>query len=291
MSKSRQQSQSIPKKSFELPKYITNTVQVLEFFSYRLALKFVLKLFFSPIRFRRPKREEEIYASANKQILKNKLGHDFELMIWGDKNSKSILLVHGWSGRGTQFHQVIESLLKDNWRVISFDAPGHGNSKLKTSNLLEFTYCCLEICQKFGPLEHAIGHSLGGGALFNALDRGADFKSIVCIGTPATIPMVVEDFALKVKASPKIAKGILKTIERNFEINVEEISSNVLAYKHQPKGLIIHDTEDLDVAVENAFILKKSWTNAELLISTGYGHRKIINHPDSVKKIQEFLNS
>lgn len=280
---------SIPKKSFELPRYITNTIQFLEFFSTRLALRFALKLFYTPLRFARPNRETKIYEAAKRRVLKNEMDHEYEIMVWGENNQKSILLVHGWSGRGTQFHSLIEELLKKKWKVISFDAPGSGLSQQKQTNLLEFTICCLQLCKEYGPIYHAIGHSLGGGALFNALDQGAEFKYLVSIGTPATIPLVVEDFAFKIKGSRKIAKGILKDIQKKFNVDPEKISSSVLAGKHQPKGLILHDEEDYDVDVKNAYLLHESWTNASLQISSGLGHRKVINDPKSISIILEFL--
>ncbi len=291
MANSNTSGNSSIKKSFELPKYISNTVKFLEFFSGNLALKFALKLFFSPIKFKRPEREDKLYSAARKSILKNNLGNDFELMVWGEENEKSILLVHGWSGRGTQFHKLIEELLKHKWKVISFNAPAHGFSKQKQTSLLEFTYCCLQITNELGPIDFAIGHSLGSGALLNALDQGSNFKKIVSIGTPATIGMVVEDFSKLIGGSPKIASGILKHIENNFKVDVSKISSNYLAEKYNPEGLILHDAEDADVPVKNAQLLHKSWTNSSLHLSSGLGHRKILNHEDSISRIIAFLES
>lgn len=282
---------SPPKKSFELPKHITNTVKFLEFFSTKLALKFALKLFFSPIKFKRPEREVKIYNEAKRVILKNEIGNEYEVQTWGEENKKCILLVHGWSGRGTQFHKLIEQLLLNNWKVITFDAPAHGSSLQKQTTLLEFTHCCLQIFKEYGPIKHAIGHSLGGGALFNALDRGANFEKLVTIGTPATIRLVVEDFSRKIMGNQKIAEGILEHIEKKFNVKTSEISSNFLAEKYNPKGLILHDDEDLDVPVMNANQLHKSWSNASLHISKSLGHRKVINHQESVSRIIKFLEN
>jgi alpha-beta hydrolase superfamily lysophospholipase len=45
---------------------------------------------------------------------------------------KKILLVHGWSGRGTQLFKIADELLKQGYSTISFDAPAHGKSPGKT---------------------------------------------------------------------------------------------------------------------------------------------------------------
>ncbi|MDZ7846674.1 MAG: hypothetical protein U5L96_07840 [Owenweeksia sp.] len=85
----------------------------------------------------------------------------------------------------------------------------------------------------------AIGHSLGGMALFNAQYRLPDyFKKIVVIGTPANVHNVVFDFARVVKASEKVAHGIINRIEKDFELNIAEVSTDYLAAVSNPPGLL-----------------------------------------------------
>jgi alpha-beta hydrolase superfamily lysophospholipase len=44
------------------------------------------------------------------------------------QSDKKVLLVHGWSGRGTQLVKIADALLKSGCSTISFDAPAHGKS-------------------------------------------------------------------------------------------------------------------------------------------------------------------
>ena len=43
------------------------------------------------------------------------------------EGSKTLLL-HGWSGRGTQLYTFAETLQKEGMEVITFDMPAHGKS-------------------------------------------------------------------------------------------------------------------------------------------------------------------
>ena len=86
-----------------------------------LAHSFAFQFFFMPMKFKRPKREEAAFTSAIIDVIeyKNKNAHIFS---WGSSKNPTVLLVHGWMGRATQFHEFINEL-KDSFHVISFDAP------------------------------------------------------------------------------------------------------------------------------------------------------------------------
>src|SRR3989304_6214218 len=95
--------------SLKIPKLILQTSKFIAYFSSKLVTLFAAKLFTSPIKHKIPKRELEMYS----------------------KSSKKILLVHGWSGRGTQLFKIADELVKTGYSTISFDAPAHGKSPEK----------------------------------------------------------------------------------------------------------------------------------------------------------------
>jgi alpha-beta hydrolase superfamily lysophospholipase len=65
---------------------------------------------------------------------------------------KKILLIHGWSGRGTQLCSIADCFVKKGYTTISFDAPAHGKSPGKTSDMTEFIATILELERKFDHL-------------------------------------------------------------------------------------------------------------------------------------------
>ncbi len=263
-------------------------MEILERISVSLATRFALYLFFKPIRFPLPEREKPIRDKAKKHLL-NTGKSDFTLYEWGQPEGKKVLLVHGWSGRGTQFHKIIEALVDKGFYVAAIDAPGHGEHSQKKTSMLEFVDA-IEVSQaKFGPFDYAIGHSLGGMAIFNTLKTNLFVSKIVIIGTPDNIPHVVHDFCEKVHASPRVATRIINTIQQQLVMKIEEGSTDYLAHKFNPEGIIIHDENDQDVGIENAIELAKKWPNANLIVTKGLGHRKVLMDQNVIDSILGFL--
>jgi pimeloyl-ACP methyl ester carboxylesterase len=142
-----------------------------------------------------------------------------------------------------------------------------------------------------GPFYGAIGHSLGGMALFNALNRSLVLQKLVIMGSPSTIPNVIHDFALQVRASPKVERKLIATIEKKFNLKVEDLSIVHLAQKHNPKGLILHDEQDVDVPVFNAKQTAAAWPKADLHLSNGLGHRRILMDSKTISTLYDFFKN
>ena len=176
------------------------------------------------------------------------------------------------------------------FQVFSFDAPGHGISTEKKTHMLEFVDSIWAIEKTFGSFKIAIGHSLGGMAIFNALTGDFKPKVVMNIGSPASIPNTVGDFCEKIEAGKKVKKGILHYIENNFKVSLERSSGKYLASVYNPLGLIVHDKDDVDVPVKNAYELYENWPNAHLIITEGLGHRKVLMDDAIIDEIDAFLN-
>ncbi len=274
--------------SFHLPKYLTISGKILSSISARLATKFALQLFFKPLKFPIPAREEEIRNRAERYNLMTKRAKDFcafELVGPGDK----IVLIHGWSGRASQFYQIMQGLNDLGFHVVSIEAPGHGENLGIETNMLDFVDALEEVDLRFGPFYNAIGHSLGGMALFNNLNRNAQYDKIVLMGSPANIRNVVSDFIDNLKMNKAVTNNLIKVIEQRFDINVKESSSDYICQYHNPMGLIIHDEDDQDVPIKNAKQLHKKWKKSKLIVSKGLGHRRILMDADLQQSIYDFF--
>lgn len=280
-----------PQKSFELPLFILWSIKILQKIAPPLALRFALKLFFTPLKFKIPERERSKHELAKRSNRSLTSGSNYEAFEWGDSTNETIILVHGWSGRATQFFALIDALLISNYHIVSFNAPAHGQSKEKKTSLLEFTECIEDLNQEFGPIHKGIGHSLGGGALFIALSRGLALHQIISLGSPSSIKEVISDFCEKAHANKKIKEGINAHIELMFSIKTDEISNDYLARKFKPKGMVIHDKEDVDVPIRHAHSLHSAWPESEIIISKGNGHRRILNDKAIIEKIMAFIKS
>ena len=273
-------------KSQRVPGYLRTTFSILERFSVGLASRLAIKLFFSPIRYPVPEREQELAKQAKRSALQYK---DADLAVYSWGQGPKVLLVHGWSGRGTQLAKLGQELAAKGYEAISFDAPAHGRSRQKQTHLMEFVAVISKLEKEFGPFEAAVGHSLGGMALMNALQEGLQLKQLVTIGAPATTPGVIRDFCDLINVSERVGKRIQAHLESRFQRAVSTFSAASIAASVQVEGLVIHDEDDHDASVENAHRIHKAWRGSKLFITKGLGHRKILFDPEVLATVVEFM--
>lgn len=283
-----------PKKhreSLKIPKPILITAKILEMTSPRLAAKFAIKLFTTPIKFALPKREEEMHANSRQEMVHiPTLDKTVNVYHYGESHRK-VLLVHGWSGRGTQLRSIADKLIKNGYSTISFDAPAHGKSGSKTSDMTEFIACILELEKQFGPFEFAIGHSLGAMAVLNAIKKGLKVNKAVTIGSGDIIKDIMDDFNSKLGMNIATAKLMIRLFEKKFNETINNYSAYIAAKDVAIPVLVIHDEDDADVPVSAAHHIVKHLANAELMITQGLGHRKILGDSKVIKKIIQFLDT
>ena len=133
------------KRGLIIPKWIIYFVKILGFLNSYLCMRFAGYLWTRPIKYKVPEREIPILKSCNTSILKIKsINKKIQFYRWKGKGPK-VLLVHGWSGRASNMFCIIERLIEKDYDIYSFDAPAHGNSPSKTTNIPEFIACINEL--------------------------------------------------------------------------------------------------------------------------------------------------
>jgi pimeloyl-ACP methyl ester carboxylesterase len=276
-------------KVFSIPKSILLTGKFLQFLSPKLAANFVLKLFKTPFKFKRPKREDKMYQEASKEMLLiPELQKSIQVYKYG-QGTKKVLLIHGWAGRGTQLYKIGENLAKKGYQVISFDATAHGDSEGKTSAMPEYIKSIFEIDKQYGPFEFAIGHSLGGMALLQAVKDGFTVKKMVTLGSGDSILDICKQFVNRLGLQPKIAYLLKDKMDKVLGMDSELLSANVAAKEVLIPTLVVHDKQDEDVPVSCAHNIRQSLKNGELLITDGLGHRRILIDTKVIDQIIHFL--
>ena len=274
----------------EIPKAILLTAKFLQAVSPSLTTKFAAKLFTTPIRHKLPKRELHMERdSIQKSIVIPEIQKEIVVYEYG-KSDKKVLLVHGWSGRGTQLVKIADELLKMGYMTISFDAPAHGKSKGNSSIMIEFIASILEIEKQYGPFEFAIGHSLGGMSVLNAIKQNLQVKKAVIIGSGDIIQDIIDDFIHKLQLRPEFGIKLRDHFEAKFGGKMDDYSAYKAAEKTEVPVFVIHDKDDDDVSVKAAYNIQKHLKQSEIMITEGLGHRKILGDETVIQKIREFIS-
>lgn len=278
-----------PRNSPNIPSKILRTAKILQSLSTALATKFALKLFHTPVKFKTPEVEKKMARNAKKEILFIPAIKK-EIMVYSYGSSKrKILLIHGWSGRGTQLFGIAEKMIENGFMTISFDAPAHGESSGKTTMMTEViaTVKCLE--QKYGPFEIGIGHSFGGMTILNSLKQGVSFKKAVIIGSGDMLSDIIKLFIVKLELKPKFVDIIMRYYSNKFGIHIDTFSSSVAAKVITIPTLVIHDSDDKEVPVSCAYNIRQNLKYGDLLITKGLGHTRILKDKGTINKIHKYI--
>jgi pimeloyl-ACP methyl ester carboxylesterase len=275
--------------SQKIPKIIILIAQFLQAFSKKLATLYAAKLFTTPIRHKMPKRELAMDENSQQfSLFIPKINKEIVVYEYG-ASDKKVLLVHGWSGRGTQLVKIADELIKKGFMIISFDAPAHGKSKGSFTIMIEFIASILELEKKYGPFEYAIGHSLGGMSILNALKQNFTVKKAVTIGSGDVIQDIIDDFVKILKLKPEYCLRLKDYFETKFVGKMDDYSAYKAAQMIQIPVLVIHDQNDEDVSVNSAYHIDKHLAHSQLLITEGLGHRKIVGDPTVIEAILKFI--
>lgn len=279
----------INKKVFTIPKSILYTSRTLAFLSPKLAADFAFKLFITPYKFPRPKRETKMFDKAEKsRIYIPEIKKEIQLYHCGT-GDKKVLLIHGWAGRGTQLYAIAEHFAQKGFHIISFDAPAHGLSQGKTTDMTQFILSIHEIDKQMGPFEFAVGHSLGGMALANAVSNGFKLKKMATIGCGNSVTDICHQFVYRLGMKPKIAVYLKKKLDKIKGEDVENLSTYISARDVDIPFLIVHDVDDDDVPVKVASHINENLKKGELFITEGLGHRKVLWDKKILNKIDDFF--
>ena len=273
----------------KVPKPILITAKLLEMISPKLATSFAIKLFITPLKHTIPKRELQM-ETTSKQTFINLPTLNKKIVVYEyGESTKKILLVHGWSGRGTQLVKIADELVKTGFSTVSFDAPAHGKSSGKSTIMTEFITSILVLEKKFGPFDAAIGHSLGGMALLNAVKNNLQIKRLVIIGSGDKVPDIVDLFVAKLELQPKISNLMQNRFEKKYGVKMNAFDASFAAKEVVIPTLVIHDENDNEIPLSASKNICQNLINGQLLITKGLGHRKILGDISVIKSTLQFL--
>ncbi len=254
-----------------------------------VAARKAYKLWFRTHRFKEPLREIRWLKDATQDVIEHPYG-PLAVSRWGE-DGPTILLVHGWNGRGSQMGAFAAPLVEAGYRVVTYDLPAHGRSPGDNTNVFKAIETLEAVAETYGPIYGIIGHSFGGMVTTLALKEALSANRVVCIGTPSSLHWLLERFT-KILAIPKTTLTRLnQMIVRDFSNDIwDRVSLLSVTKELSTPALIIHDELDLDVDWKEAEAIATSWHGARFMKTSGLGHRRILRDPDVVAAVVSFMD-
>jgi pimeloyl-ACP methyl ester carboxylesterase len=215
-----------------------------------------------------------------------------------------VLLVHGWNGRATQLGAFVPALVSAGYQVVAFDAPGHGASGGSRSSIVAFANAFDTVvdavrpfCQ---PIHGVVTHSLGGSAVAFAMgralaeeERGGDAAfsrtRLVFIAPPTDMLEVTGQFSTALGLGAETLTAMQRVAEQRLRTRFEEANTLRLASTINLPLLVLHDREDRAVSIEHGRRLAEAWPDAELGVTSGLGHNRILRDENIVRRATNFI--
>ncbi|MFB4393094.1 MULTISPECIES: alpha/beta fold hydrolase [unclassified Pseudomonas] len=204
---------------------------------------------------------------------------------WGQ--GPTILLMHGWEGRPTQFAALIETLVQAGHTVVSLEGPAHGRSPGHQAHVALFARALLEAAAELPPLRAVIGHSMGGASMMLALQWGLRAEAAVSIAAPAQLLGVLRGFARRLGMPARARAAFIRQVERDVGVQVARL--DVSGYQLELPGLVVHAADDNVVPASEAQLIHKAWFDSRLLQLQEGGHQRVLADPRLGQAVLELL--
>ncbi|MCQ6260130.1 alpha/beta fold hydrolase [Pseudomonas sp. Q11] len=247
----------------------------------RLVAKKMRVLFMRPRNL--PPRDWELPLLATSERITLRFG--LSALRWG--KGPTVLLMHGWEGRPTQFAALITALIDAGYTVVALDGPAHGRSPGREANVLLFARAMLEAAAELPPLQAVIGHSMGGASAMLAVQLGLRTETLVSIAAPARILGVLRGFARMMGLPPNARSAFIRLVENDVGMRASKM--DVVHYQLDVPGLIVHADDDTFVSAKESQLIHEAWFDSRLLRLPQGGHQRVLADPRVIDGVLSLL--
>ncbi|MFT3695067.1 MAG: alpha/beta fold hydrolase [Kofleriaceae bacterium] len=242
------------------------------------------KLFVTPRTFARPERERGYLATARPFSVDVSLRSPgkrarVQLSAWRWGFGPTVMLVHGWEGRGTQLGAFVQPLVEAGFSVVTFDAPAHGDSPGQRLYLTDLADTIGDVAAAVGPVHAIIAHSFGCAGVLLSRARA---DRLIFVAPNALVEDAPARFAkfLGLDESERIALEARLVAHTGVPFEMLALDRLVANPDGAAPLLIIHDADDREVPLAQGTRLAAAWPGgARLITTTGLGHRRILREP------------
>jgi len=245
-------------------------------------------LWFRTYRVPAPAREARLLAEAADHSFQR---DDKRIACWSWGKGPRILLVHGWNGRGAQMGSFVKPLVKAGYRVMTLDLPGHGQTAGRRTDIFEVRDVLCDLNELHGPFDGVIAHSFGMPCVAAAVNAGLQTEAIISISAPSGFDSLLKHFAEYLRLPPAIIADVERRLLAYVGPHFWKEFAKHYATSGEQRSLLIHDNDDYVVPPSEARELIQHWPNAQLMLTSGLGHRRILKNRAVIKESISFIQT
>lgn len=216
-------------------------------------------------------------------------GH-LAVLSWG--RGPVVLLVHGWGSHATHLGHLVGPLVNAGFQVVAFDAPAHGQSSGRATDLVQFASAIAAVAAHAGPLHAVLAHSFGASmALYAQRDWGLEARRMVLVASFDHCNWFTEAFAEHAGLTPGVLARVRERLVRLYGGRLDWARMSVVDMLRAGSAptLVVHDEDDEEIPFEHGLALAKARPDIAFRRTRGYGHHLVLRSAGVVDGIVAFI--
>ena len=279
----------VPGVTPDLQRRLQRFYAIVQTLSPSLAARLALRMFLTPPRRQLDASDAPIVAQAVRTLVP--IGADaFTKWTWG-AGAPVVVLLHGWGSHAARFGDFIAPLRAAGYTVVGIDAPAHGASPGRLSDLPRFRDSLAEVLRAHRPVHAVIGHSLGGAATLTVLAETGEFhpRKICLFGVPSDMDYILESFAMMLGLKTRALAKLRERFAHRFGRSAHDISIAAAAPHVRIPVMVVHDEDDNVAPLAQGNALATAIPGATLLLTKGLGHSGGLRDAATIERVVAFL--
>lgn len=218
---------------------------------------------YRPVRSRRPPHEAAFWQSlAPVPFALEGLPVD----VRSAGSGPAVLLLHGFRGRGSQFHRMVRALVCQGFRALLLDMPGYGDVPVERLSVSDIARIVTLLVEEAGGVHAVVTHSIASVWCLFALADGLRPQRVVCLNGVYDVALCYRLFQSLHRLSDAEMRA-LEALQRAQEGDAMFFRQNpqwVLQHlapreRSWPPALILHTEDDTVVPVAHGRQLAHHW--------------------------------
>lgn len=200
---------------------------------------------------------------------------------WGT-GPRTVLLLHGWRGRASQFAPLVRELVAEGFRVIAFDAPAHGSSAGRRTDVRDWVEAAQQLQAEHGPFAAIVGHSFGAFAALTVARSTVPTPAVAAIAGAAGPDAFLAEFAREFRLDVATTARLSERFRGRLDLDQATVSARYDAAQHplpaETELLVVHDRDDRRMPDADSRRLHDAHGERSRLLRTeGFGHTRVLS--------------
>ncbi|WP_258566950.1 alpha/beta fold hydrolase [Microbacterium sp. Se5.02b] len=208
-------------------------------------------------------------------------GIDVTTYEWG-AGPRTALLLHGWRGRASQFAPLVRELVAERFRVVSFDAPAHGSSRGRHTDIRDWVDATEQLQAAYGPFALIVGHSFGALAATTVARSTVGTPAVVAIAGAAGPDAFLAEFAHELRLDAATRTRLAERFRQRLGADQATVTARYDAARHPLPDvtslLVVHDRDDRRMPDADSLRLHEAHGDRSRLLRTDdLGHTRALS--------------